>query len=99
LDALAASGDDWRTTAELADTTGRSLRQVRTACDALERRGLVAVTRGYIGWSGTGEYGQPKQRREFDFETRKWRREPGEPIGMPRYGRQIWLPDRKLQAR
>jgi hypothetical protein len=49
-----------QTIGELADDPswlGATHRQLRTAVRALERRGLVVVTKEYIGWSGEGRYG------------------------------------------
>lgn len=57
LDALAASVEPWLTIPDLAEATGRSPRQVRTAVHALEARGLVAITTGETGWRGRGDYG------------------------------------------
>ena len=45
------------TVTELAQRVGASDRQIRTAVRALERRGLVVITKEHIGWSGRGEYG------------------------------------------
>jgi hypothetical protein len=59
LAALEADRDNlWLTIPELAERTGRSARQVRTAVRALEARGLVVLTRGATGWKGRGEYGR-----------------------------------------
>jgi hypothetical protein len=48
--------------AELVKRIGRSDRQIRTAVRSLERRGLVAVTREHLGWTGIGEYGREELR-------------------------------------
>jgi DNA-binding transcriptional ArsR family regulator len=48
---------DGMTVMQLAERVGVSDRQVRTAVRALERRGLVVITKEQIGRSGRGEYG------------------------------------------
>jgi Helix-turn-helix domain len=48
---------DGMTVKALAELVGVSDRQVRTAVRALERRGLVAITKENVGRSGRGEYG------------------------------------------
>jgi hypothetical protein len=49
-----------QTIGQLADDPswlGATHRQLRTAVRALERRGLVVVTKEHLGWSGQGQYG------------------------------------------
>ena len=58
LAALADAEGDYMTVPELAQATGRSDRQVRTAVRSLEGRALVVITREYTGWRGAGEYGR-----------------------------------------
>lgn len=58
LAALADAEGDYLTMPELAQATGRSDRQVRTAVRSLEGRALVVITREYTGWRGAGEYGR-----------------------------------------
>jgi predicted transcriptional regulator len=48
---------DGMTVKTLAELVGVSDRQIRTAVRALERRGLVTITKENIGRSGRGEYG------------------------------------------
>src|SRR5260370_2600282 len=58
LATLADDADYALTTANLAERLGRSQRQIRTAVDALERRGLVVVTRGHVALNGERKYGK-----------------------------------------
>jgi hypothetical protein len=58
LDALTAADTWWLTIPDLAERTGRSERQVRTAVHGLETRELVVVTYGHTGWKGRGDYGR-----------------------------------------
>lgn len=87
------------TTAALAEWSGRSARQVRTAVDALERRGLVVVTREFIGMKGRGEYGPMTMWTRDDDDpdkiVRDWDGRSYERIrqGTPTYGRLVWSPD------
>ena len=48
---------------ELAKATGKSPRQVRTAVHALESRGEVIITKGFLYRRGVGEYGHLVRRQ------------------------------------
>jgi DNA-binding transcriptional ArsR family regulator len=48
---------DGMTVTTLAELVGVSVRQIRTAVRALERRGLVSISKECVGRSGRGEYG------------------------------------------
>jgi hypothetical protein len=64
------------TTAELAEATGRSPRQIRTAVHALEARGEVVLTHEHLGWAGRGEYGRMVDYDNLYFDDRKAGLEP-----------------------
>jgi hypothetical protein len=52
LDALPTRAGEWASTSELADKLDRSPRQIRTAVQALQDRGLLAVHKQVIDWKG-----------------------------------------------
>lgn len=52
LDALPRQAGKGRTTTALADDLHRSARQIRTAIQALQERGLVAIHKQVIWWKG-----------------------------------------------
>jgi hypothetical protein len=63
LELLRESNSFAMTTADLAEATGRSQRQIRTAVHALADRELVILTHEKIGWAGLGEYGHTTVKR------------------------------------
>jgi hypothetical protein len=94
LDALAASQYRALTVGDLADDVDASGRQVRAAVRALERRGLVVITKEHIGWSGGGEYGKRNPAWQFvehPLGDRVRRRD--NPVGRMRLTRMVADPD------
>jgi hypothetical protein len=110
LAVLEASDHPCLTVPGLAQATGLSGRRVRAVVGTLERRSLVYVERGCIGWRGAGKYGKLVDRRDYDgdvpaAETYQLRNEYGGHVyegdvalvrtGMPVYGLWVWLPARR----
>src|SRR5690348_8270748 len=73
LDALTAADKVWLTIPELAERTGRSERQVRTAVHGLEARELAAVSYGCIGWKGRGDYGRWVRADSDNRQMSEWK--------------------------
>src|SRR4051794_1373324 len=69
---------------DLAEQTGRSMRQARAAVAALERRGLVVVTRNEtIGWTdgvGSWSYADSVYTQQEDLPDRVLSVAEGEPL-------------------
>ena len=112
LAVLEASGHPSLNVPDLAQATGLSDRRVRAVVGSLERRSLVYVERGCIGWRGAGKYGKLVNRRDYHgdvpaAETYQLRNEYGGHVyegdvklvrtGMPVYGLWVWLPARREQ--
>ena len=112
LAVLEASDHPCLTVPDLAQATGLSGRRVRAVVGTLERRSLVYVERGCIGWRGAGKYGKLVNRRDYHgdvpaAETYQLRHEYGGHVyegdvelvrtGMPVYGLWVWLPARREQ--
>jgi hypothetical protein len=112
LAVLEASNHPCLTVPVLAQATGLSGRRVRAVVGTLERRSLVYVERGCIGWRGAGKYGKLVNRRDYHgdvptAETYQLRHEYGGHVyegdvklvrtGMPVYGLWVWLPGRREQ--
>ena len=110
LAGLEASDQPCLTVPGLAQATGLSGRRVRAVVGTLERRSLVYVERGCIGWRGAGKYAKLVNRRDYHgavpaAETYQLRREYGGHVyegdvelvrtGMPVYGLWVWLPARR----
>ena len=82
LAVLEASDQPCLTVPGLAQATGLSGRRVRAVVGTLERRSLVYVERGCIGWRGAGKYAKLVNRRDYHgavpaAETYQLRREYG----------------------
>lgn len=65
LDTLTDSEHGNLTVAALGERIGVPIAQARRAARALERRGLVVITKGSSGWKGVGDYGPLMQRRSL----------------------------------
>jgi hypothetical protein len=95
LDALAGEQENVALTIkDLAQRVGVSDRQMRAAVRALERRGLVVITKEFIGWTGVGEYGSRFPAWQFVEHPRgEWVRSRDNPTGPMRHTRMVADPD------